>query len=297
MSKHTIQIEPTNNANILKFVSNHQLTKGGSYQFNDANEAKESLIATELFKLPFTSKVFISANFIAIEKFDIVAWDDIKNEIRELVEIYLNDGNEMVNSNAPTKKAAIEVFAESTPNPNVMKFGVNKLLTLNDYEFKDASKTDNAPLAKVLFNFPFVKEVYFSENYISITKNDIVTWEEVLVELRYYIKDYLQSGKTIVNEEIQENLEFVVSNNVDDLIGTAKEIANILEEHVKPAVAADGGNIVFKSYDEDTKDVYVVLQGACSGCPSSKITLKNGIETMLQNMLPNKINQVIAVNG
>jgi len=297
MSVHKIIVEGTNNPSIVKFTSDQQIIKGGSYQFNNIDEAKESPISQELFKLPFVSKIFISANFIAIQKYEIVEWKDIQNDIRELIEIYLNDGNTIVTDKAEKRKVAIEIYAESTPNPAVMKFGCNKMLTPDDNEYKSAEETKNSPLAQVLFEFPFVKEVYISENYVSITKNDLIEWPEVNLQLRTFLKEYIQSEKTIIDSSIAKPKVEIEAAPIENLEGVSLEIANILDEHVKPAVANDGGNIVFKAYDETTKDVHVILQGACSGCPSSTITLKNGIETMLKEMLPNKINNVIAANG
>lgn len=297
MDTHKINIEGTNNPSIVKFVSNNQVTQGGSYQFNNIDEAKESPVSQELFKLPFISKVFISANFIAIEKYDIVAWNDIQEDIRELIEIYLNEGNTIVTEKAEPRKKAIEIYAESTPNPKVMKFGCNKMLTPDDHEYKSADETINSPLAQVLFEFPFVEEVYISENYVSITKNELVEWLEITPQLRTFLKEYFQSNKLVIDTNIEKPKVEIEATPIDNLEGTPLEIANILDEYVKPAVANDGGNIVFQAYDENTKDVHVILQGACSGCPSSTMTLKNGIETMLKEMLPNKINNVIAVNG
>lgn len=297
MSNHTISIEGTNNPSIIKFVSNQQITQGGSYQFNHIDEAKESPISQQLFKLPFISKVFISANFIAIEKYDIVEWSDIQEEIRELIEIYLNEGNTIVTDKAEAKKKVIEIYAESTPNPAVMKFGCNKMLTPDDNEYKSVEETKNSPLAQVLFEFPFVEEVYISDNYVSITKNNLIEWQEVNSQLRTFLKQYLESGKLIIDTSIEKPKVEIEAAPIENLEGTSLEIAKILDEYVKPAVANDGGNIVFQSYNEETKDVHVILQGACSGCPSSTVTLKNGIETMLKEMLPNKVNHVIAANG
>jgi len=256
MSSQKITIQSTNNKNILKFVSTQILINGGSYEYNNIDDAKDSPLAQQLFYLPFVKKVFITANFIAIQRFDIVEWSDVQEEVREQIEAYLIDGGITVNeTNSSRKKEPIEVYAEATPNPSTMKFGTNKSLTNTDVEYiniEEASKS--SPLAKALFGFSFVKEVFISENYISITK--------------------------FINFE-----------------GTSAKIIAILDEYIRPAVASDGGNIAFKSYNEETKIVKVVLQGACSGCPSSTITLKNGIETMLQEMLPNKISQVVAING
>jgi Fe-S cluster biogenesis protein NfuA len=298
MSKHQITIEPTNNPSIVKFNSNQLLTQGGSYQFNNVDETKESPLSKQLFHLPFVSKVFISANFIAIEKFDIVEWSDIQEEIRELVEMYLNQGQEVVTSAAEPKKVSVEIYAESTPNPEVMKFGSNRLLTEKDFEYKNESETTNSPLAAEIFKYDFVKEVYIAENYVSITKNDAIEWNsDIINDLRKFIKTYIEENKLVIDETMEMPKIEIPTVDIKELDGTSLDIAGILEEYVKPAVAADGGNIVFQSYDEETQVVHVILQGACSGCPSSTVTLKNGIETMLKEMLPNKVSAVEAVNG
>ena len=303
MSSQKITIQSTNNKNILKFVSTQILINGGSYEYNNIDDAKNSPLAQQLFYLPFVKKVFITANFIAIQRFDIVEWSDVQEEVREQIEAYLIAGGIVVTETSSSrKKEPIEVYAESTPNPSTMKFGTNKSLTNTDVEFiniEEASKS--SPLAKALFGFSFVKEVFISENYISITKFDIVEWNDIYSEIRSFISSYLQENKIIIKELPKSNS---TTNNPkekeDDIInfeGTSAKIVAILDEYIRPAVASDGGNIAFKSYNEETKIVKVVLQGACSGCPSSTITLKNGIETMLQEMLPNEISQVVAING
>ena len=303
MNSQKITIQSTNNKNILKFVSTQILINGGSYEYNNIDDAKDSPLAQQLFYLPFVKKVFITANFIAIQRFDIVEWSDVQEEVREQIEAYLIDGGIAVNeTNSSKKKEPIEVYAEVTPNPSTMKFGTNKSLTNTDVEYiniEEASKS--SPLAKALFGFSFVKEVFISENYISITKFDIVEWNDVYSEIRNFISSYLQDNKTIIKELPKSNSTLnKPKEKEDDIInfeGTSAKIIAILDEYIRPAVASDGGNIAFKSYNEETKIVKVVLQGACSGCPSSTITLKNGIETMLQEMLPNEISQVVAING
>jgi Fe-S cluster biogenesis protein NfuA len=298
MTTHKITVEETNNPSIVKFNSNQLLTKGGSYQFNNIDEAKESQLSQQLFHLPFVSKVFISANFVAIEKFDLVEWTDIQEDIRELIEMYLNQGNSVITDAATPKKIVVEIYAESTPNPSVMKFGSNRLLSEKDYEYKKIEETTNSPLAKDLFGYVYVREVYLAENYVSITKNDSIDWTaDIVNDIRSFIKNYIESNQLIVDET--KAMPKIETPNVDinTLEGTSLDIAGILEEYVKPAVASDGGNITFQSYDEETKVVNVILQGACSGCPSSTVTLKNGIETMLKEMLPNKVSSVIAING
>tara|TARA_R110002073_G_scaffold89852_3_gene212421 strand:- start:6118 stop:7023 length:906 start_codon:yes stop_codon:yes gene_type:complete len=301
MNSYTIKIQPTNNNTILKFTSNQILINGGSYEFNNIDEAKNSPLAQQLFYLPFVKKVFITANFIALQRYDIVEWNDVQDEVREQIETYFQDGNSAVaETENSTKKEAIEVYAEVTPNPSVMKFGTNKALTSTDVEYKNIDEASkSSPLAQSLFNFPFVKEVFISENYISVSKYDMVKWDDVYTEVRTYIRSYLQENKTIIKELPKAAVsteEKEISEPVR-LEGTPAKIVDILDEYIRPAVASDGGNIAFKSYNEESKVVSVILQGACSGCPSSTMTLKNGIETMLKEMLPNQISEVIAING
>lgn len=300
MSANTITIQATNNETILKFVSTEILINGGSYEYNNIDEAKNSPLAQKLFYLPFVKKIFITANFIAIQRYDIVSWDDVQEEVKEQIEAYFETGKSVVNEAQGSKKnEPIEVYAESTPNPAVMKFGTTKALTSTDVEYKnieDASKS--SPLAQALFSFPFVKEVFISNNYISITKYDIVEWQEVFADLRSFIRNYIQEGKMIIKELPKvEATKKEAPAVVENLEGTPAKIVDILDEYIRPAVASDGGNIAFKSYNEETKVVSVILQGACSGCPSSTATLKNGIEMMLQEMLPNQVSEVVAING
>jgi len=193
------------------------------------------------------------------------------------------------------------VYAESTPNPAAMKFVANKALADGIFEFKNIDEAKYAPLAKELFGFPFVKEVFISENYVSISKYDVAEWQEVAMELREFIRKFIEDGKTILEDKVLEvkqaekqKNEAYESKEVSDI---DREIMAILDEYIKPAVAGDGGHIAFESFDETTQTVKVILQGACSGCPSSTVTLKNGIETMLREMLDGRVTHVEAING
>jgi Fe-S cluster biogenesis protein NfuA len=161
------------------------------------------------------------------------------------------------------------------------------------YEAKNIDDAKNSPLAVELFHMPYVKEVFIDENFISITKYDVAEWEEIVQDLRQFLRDYVADNKPVVTGEATAKEE--LENKAHE--GTALEIVNIIDQHIKPAVASDGGNIVFDSYDEQSKSVKVILQGACSGCPSSTFTLKNGIEQMLREMLPGKVEEVSAING
>lgn len=301
MSQFNITIQPTNNENIVKFVANSFLTRSQSYEFKNIDEAKPSPLAQELFHLPFVKTVYVSQNFIAIERYNIVSWEDVQDEVSEAITTYLNSGKEIVTeTESDTKKVPVTVYAESTPNPNVMKFVANKALADGIFEFKNIEDAADSPLATELFSFPFVNEVFISANYVSITKYNVVEWQEVSMQLRDFITRYISEGKAVFNDAILQRKENNEENTVsekEDLSDFDKEIVSILDEYVKPAVASDGGHIAFDSFNEDTKTVRVILQGACSGCPSSTVTLKNGIETMLKEMLQGRVQAVEAING
>ena len=298
MKEYNITVASTNNPKILKFETNQFLVKG-NYEYKNIDEAKNSPLAQQLFYLPFIKTVYISGNFIAMERFDIVEWDDVKDEVAQQLVEYLNAGEPIVHEESTQKKQPITVYAEVTPNPGVMKFVANKKIVPTSYEFKNIDEAKESPLAMELFHFPFVKEVFFDENYVSISKFDVAEWDEITMQIREFIRDFLADGKQVVSEIAIENAQKEASETVGNpnLDETSQQIIDILEEYVKPAVASDGGNILFQSYEKESGTVNVVLQGACSGCPSSTFTLKNGIETMLKNMMGDKVNEVVAING
>ncbi len=297
MDSVTLKIEKTTNDTILKFTANTILISG-SYQFNNIDEAKNSPLAQQLFDLPFIKRVLISANFIALERFSIIEWADVQEEVKEQIENYLNSpgGVLVLEETATTKKVPVEIYSEVTPNPSVLKFVANKKLVEFDLEYKNIEEAKNSPLATELYNFSFVKEIFISENYVSITKFDIVEWSEITNEIRSFIKQFIADGKSIVDKSVQPKNKEQQGIELEDLDDISKQIIAILDEYIKPAVAADGGNILFQSYEQKTKVVNVILQGACSGCPSSTITLKNGIENMLKQLIPGQIEQVVALN-
>jgi Fe-S cluster biogenesis protein NfuA len=300
MTTHTIAIVKTSSPNIVKFESNHFLTEHQNFEFNNIDEASNSLLARELFYLPFVKKIYISGNFVAIEKYNIVEWDAIETDVAEQITEFLNSGKPVVDNDIASKKVAVTVYAESTPNPSVMKFVANKKLVDSIFEFKNIDDAKISPLAAKLFHFPFVKEIFIDENYVSINKYDLAEWNDIANELREEIRNFIAEGNTIIDvtiEKPQKEVAPEINLNIDDLDDVSTEIVNVLNEYIKPAVASDGGNIMFQSYDESTKEVKVILQGACSGCPSSTVTLKNGIEATLKEMIPGKINSVVAINA
>ncbi len=300
MKEYVITVVETNNPAILKFETNHFLTNGSNFEFSNIDDAKKSPLAQQLFYLPFIKTVYISGNFIALERFDIIDWPSVKDEVAQQLVEYLNSGEPIVDEEDDTKKVAITIYAEITPNPAVMKFVGNRKIVPAMFEFKNLDEAKGSDLAKKLFHLPYVKEVFMDENYVSVTKYEVATWDEITMELRELIRNFIADGNEVISSE-EVAVKSVSTSNPqtenETLDSTSQEIINILEEYVKPAVASDGGNILFQSYEKESKTVNVILQGACSGCPSSTYTLKNGIETMLKNMLGDKVSEVVALNG
>jgi Fe-S cluster biogenesis protein NfuA len=284
-----ITTRETQNPTIIKFEFPDFITQNESFEFKNIDEAKASPLAQQLFYLPFVKTVYISGNFIAIERFSIVEWDDVKEAVVEQIEAYVNNGGVIITIDEnKTKKQPVTVYGESTPNPSALKFVINKMITKNAVEFKNIDQCESSPLATELFKFPYVKEIFIDENYISVTKYDINEWQDITLEIRTFIKQFIENGGTILDENFIQTIvkeESKKDEAFDALDETSQKIINILEEYVKPAVAADGGNILFESYDPTSKVVKVIMQGACNGCPSSTFTLKNGIENMLKSML------------
>ena len=294
-----ITIKETQNPTILKFEFPDFITQNENYEFKNIDETKNSPLAQQLFYLPFVKTVYISGNFIAIERFSIVEWEDVKDAVAEQIEKFVNDGGTILTVDEnKSKKQPITVYCETTPNPAALKFVVSRMLTKTPVEYKNIDQTSSSPLVQELFKFPYVKEVFIDENYVSVTKYEINDWQEITLELRTFIKQFIENGGTVIDESLLDIAlkdEKVKDANFDSLDETSQKIINILEEYVKPAVAADGGNIVFDSYDDQTDTVKVMMQGACNGCPSSTFTLKSGIENMLKSMLNNDNIKVEAV--
>jgi Fe-S cluster biogenesis protein NfuA len=193
-----------------------------------------------------------------------------------------------------TGNTIVSIYTEMTPNPETMKFVANKLL----YPGKSLDVAEEAlatasPLAKELFSFPFIKSVFIASNFVTLTKtNDTEDWQDVIPTIKTFLKEYLEAGGVVVNEDevakMKQEATNVVSADDDDVVKRVKEL---LENYVKPAVEMDGGAIQFKSYKEGI--VNLMLQGSCSGCPSSMVTLKAGIEGMMKRMIP-EVKEVVA---
>lgn len=183
----------------------------------------------------------------------------------------------------------IHIYLESNPNPNSLKFVVNEMLIPDglSFDFPDVESTRNAPLANELFSYPYVDRVFYMSNFITITKKEEVEWLEIQNTLKDHIKKFLESGRFIIEVDEEE------AGPVQEETETVKKIKTILEEYIKPAVEQDGGAITFHSYRDGI--VKVRLQGSCSGCPSSMVTLKAGIENLFKRMMPDEVQAVEAL--
>jgi Fe-S cluster biogenesis protein NfuA len=194
-------------------------------------------------------------------------------------------------------KAPITIYAEMTPNPKAMKFVGNLAIVSNgeSYEFVNDSEVEHSPLARVLFTFPFVKSIMLSQNFVTLTIIDSLEWDDVVMEVREYLTNYLQAGQPIIDEEAMEAAiiveetsetkeEFTALPKPGQVRDIDKKIEHILKEYVSPAVENDGGAIAFESFEDG--ELKVRLSGACNGCPSSTQTLQYGVQNIFQKLLP-----------
>lgn len=191
-----------------------------------------------------------------------------------------------------TGNPVISIYTEMTPNPETMKFVANKLLYPGkSIDFPDVVTAKPSPLAIEVFGFPFIKSVFIASNFVTLTKTSETDWNDVIPTIRQFLKEYLEENKPVINEEevvVVKSEGNTIDADDDDVV---KRIKELLENYVKPAVEMDGGAIQFKSYQEGV--VNLMLQGSCSGCPSSMITLKAGIEGMMKRMIP-EVKEVVA---
>ena len=212
-----IIIRETQNPAILKFEFPEFITQNESFEYKNIDEAKDSPLAQQLFYLPFVKSVYISGNFIAIQRYNIVEWDDVKEAVAEQIESFVNKGGTIINiSENKTQKAPVSVYAESTPNPAVQKFVGSRMMTKTSVEFKNIDEAAASPLAQELFKFPYVKEVFIDENYISITKYAVQEWQDITMELRSFIKNYIENGGTVLDESIAASTPKIEKQKIEN---------------------------------------------------------------------------------
>lgn len=199
------------------------------------------------------------------------------------------------------KKRPVMLYTEQTPNPESLKFVTNKMLYKGTADFREEALAQEwSPLATELFGLPYVKGVYVSNNFVTITKEFNFSWDDIMMKLKEFIKAYVEDDKVIIKEGFDEAMKKieeergVAYNYSENDAEIVKKIKDLIETYVKPAVEMDGGNIEFSAFKEGI--VTVILQGSCSGCPSSTVTLKAGIEGMLKRMVP-EVKEVVAEMG
>ena len=287
-----LSIQTTDNPRVIKYVANKVFLEG-SLELDKNSDVSHIPLAKELFNFPFVTRLFITANFIAIAKDDSVEWDSIAMQLRDIILENINKNPQLI-----LKKDYKPIFfAENTPNPEVMKFVSEKPIINGFLELKSSQEAQEIPLAKGLFEFDFVKEIFINDNYVAITKNENTNWENILDKIQNYLQDFfLNKQKAEKINGIFEKYQAQSFNN-RGFTEIEEKINAILQEYVAPAVENDGGKISLIEFDEETKTAKMLLQGACSGCPSSTITLKNGIENLLKNFLPDIVENVEAING
>ncbi len=189
--------------------------------------------------------------------------------------------------NMTDKTEFLNVYAEQTPNPETMKFVFNKMILPDEAEdYPSKEKANASPLAKSLFEFSFVNGVFIMNNFVTITRSVGSEWHEIMPIVKEFLKAYVEADEPISYKSDKSNIEG--SDNV-----IIAQILDILDTYIKPAVENDGGLISFKSFNEETGLVTVELKGSCSGCPSSTVTLKKGIEGLLTRMVP-QVKEVVA---
>ncbi|MEO0042823.1 MAG: hypothetical protein RL329_2271 [Bacteroidota bacterium] len=197
-----------------------------------------------------------------------------------------------------TAKSPVLLYTEQTPNPESLKFVTNKMLYRGTADFREPElAVDWSPLATALFGLPYVKGVYICNNFVTISKEFNYDWSEIMLKIKEFIKNYVESDGVILQEGFAEAMAAIEAQTPQyqgDDAELVVRIKELIDTYVKPAVEMDGGNIEFKAFDKGT--VYVVLQGSCSGCPSSTVTLKAGIEGMLTRMIP-EVKEVVSEAG
>ncbi len=198
-------------------------------------------------------------------------------------------------------KSPVMLYTEQTPNPESLKFVTNRMLFKGTADYREENLAREwSPLASALFDFPYVKGVYICNNFVTVTKEFNYGWDDIKLKIKDFIKNYIEEGGEIVKEGFEEAMKQLEESRgasyqySEDEVETVKKIKDLIDTYVKPAVEMDGGNIEFKSFKEGI--VNVILQGSCSGCPSSTVTLKAGIEGMLKRMVP-EVKEVVSEMG
>ncbi len=294
-----IYTEQTPDPESLKFVTNKMLHQGEG-EFNEKSLADEwSPLASALFDLPYVKAVFICNNFVKIRKENSFDWEEVRLQTKEFIKSWIQEDKTIIKDGFA--EASDVITTNPTPNPQSLKFITKRKLFSGTADFRERTLADEwSPLAQALFDLPFVKGVYISGSFVSITKEMNYAWEDISGKIKEVIKSWLVEDKTVISEgfaeamiklEEEKGIGYQYSPEEAEVV---QKIKSLLDEYVKPQVQMDGGNIEFNSFKDGV--VSVLMQGACSGCPSSTMTLKSGIEGMLKRMVP-EVKEVVAEMG
>ncbi len=291
-----VYMEQTAQPNHMKFVANIMLYGQNSVEFLDAESVGDrSELAKQLFEMEGVRSVLIENNYVKVGKSKDFEWIELKSQIREFVQTFLRDGKDPINLESVEAYNLANIVCKvlPTPNPENIKFVFDNL---NLYENGSIDFPNNesvkgqSPLADELFTMSEIRNVFIANNFVTIGKSNDADWDDLAPKIKVFLEKYLTDQKDVLNLTTIQAIaaEGKTEGDEDEMV---LKIKDLLQKYVQPAVEMDGGAIVFKEYNDGV--VTLGMQGACSGCPSSTITLKAGIEGMMKRMIP-EVKEVIA---
>ena len=287
------QANRTENPHIVEFESAIELTTE-TVVFQTQEEALRSPLAGKLFGFPWVQSVTLKPQVLVLEKQDWVEWDIVLAPLTNLLNQHIELGQPILyaessssSSTATAKEELPEALVtfEPTPNPDALKFNVNREIADEVYEFASVEDTGDSPLAEKIFGFPWAEGVMIGRDFVTVRKKDWVEWDTLARPLASLIAEHLNSGAATVTPSGQND----VSEHDSDAV---KKIKEVLNREIRPAVAQDGGDVVFHKYESQI--LYLFMKGACAGCPSSTATLKMGIETRIREIVP-EVREVVSI--
>ena len=288
----THKADPTDDQTRIFEISGHGDLVEDEINFPDVESAGRSPLAYKVFGFPWADSVKIAPQFVSITKQDWVDWDVLADPLANLIKEHLElkqpvlfEKSRSGVSEEPKDMPPVEVRFEPTPNPNALKFVTNRHLSHSAHEFNTTEEAEASPFATKIFQFPWADGVFISQDFITIRKSEIVEWDAVSQPLADMIKEHMEQGLALFVDDSSSE----ISENDPPIV---QQIKQILNQEIRPAVAMDGGDIVFQRFEDNR--VYLHMKGSCAGCPSSTMTLKQGIESRLRERIP-EVQEVIAI--
>lgn len=290
MANISVRFEITDNTQIMAFIASQKLAEQ-PLEYSDQTEAFASPLAEKIFGFPWADRVLINNETVYVTKQDWVDWDVLAEPLCNLIQRHLNSPNGLqlekkLTSSKSAQVGQLIIQAQETPNPEARMFQVSQTIANQTVEFQKDSDTTTSPLAKQILNFPWATSVTIGSQFVTVTKNSMATWDLLTSPLQKLIEEYFAQGQPAVLESANNQID----ENDSEIV---KQIKSVLNQEIRPAVAQDGGDIVFQRYENDV--LFVHMKGACNGCPSSTATLKQGIERRLKQSIPSLMG-VVAVS-